>query len=209
MGNSRLERPRASWLDIHELFTAHHYNCGMRVLSTTGISSKRVQGFDGLRSRAFGALPKVAKGISYKNTRIIIIIALFVFVLGGTYLQLSLRFERSLPAASAYVREDGVNSAAPIQELKIANGGFVYAEGARITNVSGNRLVAKSRWNNVEFIWIAHIGVNTRVIQANGEIGALSDLENGDFVNITGTLTGGSTHINLNAKSVRIVSGEG
>ena len=106
-------------------------------------------------------------------------------------------------AAAGVVKQD-----MPIQGLNIAGNGLTYIQGARVARVSNSYLEVVSEWNAGMFRWTINLHAETRFVLPNGEAGTLSDINVGDFVAITGTLSGNSPGVLIEGDVVRLVSSQ-
>ena len=106
-------------------------------------------------------------------------------------------------AATGIVTQD-----MPIQGLNIAGNGLTYIQGARVARASNSYLEVVSEWNAGVFRWRVEIRPETRFVLSSGEAGALSDISVGDFVAITGTLSGNASSVLIEGDIVRLVSSQ-
>lgn len=97
----------------------------------------------------------------------------------------------------------GTGEAGPNLEVHIANNGFVLVRNATIASISGTVLTAEITWGSSTLTWAVRTDKRTEFVRSDGEIGDLSDLEEGDTVSITGELDPSVSSPTIIAETVR------
>ena len=92
---------------------------------------------------------------------------------------------------------------APMMEFHIANNGLALLRGARVVSVSGNIIRVAMEWGSTSFTWSVITQYNTQYLNAKGEKAALSDIQAGDILTVTGTLNTGGTENEVLAQYIR------
>lgn len=114
---------------------------------------------------------------------------------------------KSSPAPTALAAETGIlttgTNKAPIREVHIANNGLVFLRGARVTSISNETIKVEMAWDQSGFVWTLETGYNTQFTGLDGKEKALSDIQVGDTVNVTGMLKAGGTELVIDTQFVR------
>ena len=92
---------------------------------------------------------------------------------------------------------------APMMEFHIANNGLALLRGTRVVSVSGNVIRVAMEWGSTSFTWSVITQHNTQYLNAKGEKAALSDVQAGDILTVTGTLNTGGTENEVLAQYIR------
>lgn len=174
----------------------------MRTLATPAYRGSIGQVFD-----RFFALVRAwrLKAARFPKKYAILSLVLSIIALGGaiTFSMLPRTGASSAPVAVPGGEVASVQKDAPMLELHIANNGLVYLEGARINSVSRSIVVVSSDWDAAGLRWIIRTSDTTRFILPNGEFGTFTDIEKGDFINISGYLTASSPELSIEAETIR------
>lgn len=78
-------------------------------------------------------------------------------------------------------------------EVMIADNGKTTVRGAKVTDVSGNTITAQTIWDASSITWTVRTDGDTDFIQKNGSGSSIEDIEDGDYVSFSGTLSSGSS----------------
>ncbi len=106
------------------------------------------------------------------------------------------------PAAQAAAVASSTKPA-PILEVHIANSGLMLLRGARVLSVSGSTIHVGMTWDSNTFTWALDTNYNTQFLNIKGEKGALGDIQAGDTLIVTGTLTTAGSEPSIDTKTVR------
>jgi hypothetical protein len=144
-------------------------------------------------------------------TRATFRIALAVFALSivGVGLFFFAAYAQSMPlrySANVVVGSAASTSATatiPLQEITIGNDGLTFIRGAMISEISGNAIHVSIEWGGANFNWIVNTDGNTKFFKKTGEKGSFFDLQQGDYIDITGMLAQGDSTPTVNAQFVR------
>jgi len=94
-------------------------------------------------------------------------------------------------------------AAAYSTELHIRPDGSAIAHGIIVKQRSGGNLFARMMWGEGSYARIVVVmNANTKVIKAHGEQGSITDIAEGDYIDVEGTLLGADGSINLQATTV-------
>jgi hypothetical protein len=91
----------------------------------------------------------------------------------------------------------------PSREVNIANNGFVLVRNATIASISGTIITAEIAWGSSTLSWEVRTDKGTQFVRSDGEIGALSELKEGDTISITGDLDPSLSEPTIIAETVR------
>ncbi len=103
---------------------------------------------------------------------------------------------RAAAQAGAAVKE-------PTREVHIANNGLILLRGARVLSISDNTIHVGMTLGASDFTWAAVTKYNSSFWKPDGTKGSISDINVGDIVTITGTLTGSGTEPAIDTEYVR------
>ncbi|HYE22858.1 MAG TPA: DUF5666 domain-containing protein [Candidatus Paceibacterota bacterium] len=78
-------------------------------------------------------------------------------------------------------------------EIMIADNGKTTVRGARVTDVSGSTITAQTMWDASSITWTVRTDGDTDFIQKNGSSSEMGDIQDGDYISFSGTLSSGSS----------------
>lgn len=105
--------------------------------------------------------------------------------------------------ANAGIQSDLPVSAGTLLEMHIANDGLVFMRGARVTSVSGKSIVVAIAWGSMGTSWVVHTNDATHFATRGGDKIALSKINIGDSLTVTGNLNQGASQPTIEASAVR------
>jgi hypothetical protein len=90
----------------------------------------------------------------------------------------------------------------PTHEMNIANNGLVLLRGAHVDSISGSELHVSMSWGGSNFSWKIETNANTKFLTSIGQNATLADIQDGDFLTITGKLAGSGSDPTIQAEFV-------
>ncbi len=144
-----------------------------------------------------------------KRTRLLLLLAGFFCLALGAFLFSLLRVA---PAAAAAHGQVATTKPARPMELHIADNGLVLLRSARIASIEGSTITLSTAWGSTNFTWVVHTNASsygtrefgTKFLTREGQKIALSNLQIGELVTITGTLADGAQSPTVEAQTVRL-----
>lgn len=177
----------------------------MRILSQPHVGrTERIFNLPTMRARAWWEVASAQ--FRKKKVIVVVIFSVIAFASVSTFTLLSQRHPRLTATTAALPIKHAASTFAPTLELHIANNGLVYIQGARVRSASRSLMVVAMEWKSAPLQWVIRTNEDTKFISANGEFGVFSDIAPGDFVNISGHLTGTSPEFSVQAEIVRETS---
>ncbi len=138
----------------------------------------------------------VAVPRSYGPSRAALALGASGVVLVAASLFVYLSYENVVYASAAPVLssdssgENAMLASAPMvtHQMTIGNNGIVYLQNATLEAISGESATIESSWGAESFSWHGEITSATKVFAGDGSAAALSDLEPGQLVTVTGQI---------------------
>jgi hypothetical protein len=88
-------------------------------------------------------------------------------------------------------------------EVNITSNGQVTVSRAKVTQIAGSTIFTKLYWGESYVRFMVKTNAKTKFLRGTGEVTTISEMQNGDYLDLIGQLESGSESMVLNATSVK------